>query len=263
MIGSKWYITDEFSRYASEYDKFAFIQKRAAQKLADYITEHVEDKSAHSFLEIGCGTGLFTHELMQQFPKSTFHLTDISDEMVSICFKKLNSFSHGQLQFEVVDAESISPDFYSNADILTSAFTIQWFDNPIESIHRIFESVPTCKRAFISFLSYGSFPEWKHYADLAGIPFTANYLPEEIATIEAFERLGYQCEAKTSWMNQVYPNALSFLNSIKHIGAGHNVSDQLLSPVQIRRLIRTWDLECEFGVEVRHKVVFLDIKKPS
>lgn len=263
MIGSKWYITDEFSRYSKEYDSFAFIQKRAAQKLAEFISEHLDSQKAHSFFEIGCGTGLFTQELIEQFPNSTFQITDISDEMVSICFQKLNSIAHGQLQFEVLDAETIPSGFYSNSDILTSAFTIQWLDNPIESIHRIFETIETCNRAFISFLSQGSFPEWKHYAKLAGIPFTANHLPDEEATIRAFKNLGYHCEAKTCWMNQVYPNAFSFLNSIKHIGAGHNISDQLLSPVQIRRLIRTWDSDCEFGVEVRHKVVFLDVQKQS
>ena len=262
MIGNKWYIVDEFSKYSHEYDNYAFIQKRAAIKLADFIQERLNaDDERNSFFEIGCGTGLFTIELLKRFPESAFHISDISSEMISLSVSKIQTRYPGQFQFEVLDGENLHIEFRSNATSVVSAFTMQWFENPAESINQLFERIPTCKRLFVSFLAGGSFPEWKYFSQLAGVPFTANALPTEESFESSLAKYGFETSSKALWMNQVYPNSLAFLNSLKHIGAGHNINDDLMSPAQLRRLLRTWDAECEFGVEVRHKVIFMEIKK--
>ncbi|TNE72993.1 methyltransferase domain-containing protein [bacterium] len=260
MIGNKWYITDEFSKYAREYDHYAFIQKRAAKQFAELIHSRLNGIQPR-FLEIGSGTGLLTEELMQRFPDSYFHITDISERMLKYAFDRTQKFEQAVKLFEELDGEDMPGYFQSDADVMVSAFTIQWFDNPEESILKTFKQLPECEQAYISYLGAGSFPEWRHYAQLAGVPYTGNTLPKEDKIESALRKEGFQVKAHVQWMNQVYPNALSFFSSIKHIGAGHNLNDQLLSPAQLRRLLRVWDTDCSYGVEVRHKVVFLEIER--
>jgi malonyl-CoA O-methyltransferase len=260
MIGSKWYITDEFSKYAREYDSYAFIQKRAAKLFAELIFDRLGEIEPR-FLEIGCGTGLLTEELMKRFNSAYFHITDISERMLQYAFEKTQNYELSTKLFEELDGESIPNYFQSQADVMVSSFTIQWFNDPAKAILEVFEKLPECEQAYISYLGAGSFPEWRHYATLAGVPFTANKLPAEDELEQTIRDAGYQVKAHVHWMNQVYPDALAFFNSIKHIGAGHSLNDHLMSPVQLRRLLRTWDADCTYGVEVRHKVVFLEIER--
>lgn len=259
MSAANWFIADEFSKYAIDYDAFAFIQKRAASFLLNKI-KNISFKTHQHFLEIGCGTGLFTTLLIQAFPESEFTITDISNDMLSVTVAKCEEFSNTAIQFNTLDGETVQ---HLDIDVTTviSAFTIQWFSNPLAAILNYFEQIPTVKRVIVSFLADGSFPEWKKYASLSGVPYTANMLPSELQLADELENHGFKVNCTTQWMNQVYPTAIEFFKSMKYIGAGYSRSKTQLSTVQFRNLLRVWDLDCEYGVEVKHRIGILEIIK--
>jgi SAM-dependent methyltransferase len=257
--GAKWIITDEFSKHAELYDLYAFVQNRSATLFAKFVNEGINDDYNPFFLEIGCGTGLFSIEIVKQFPDSRLHLTDISNEMLTKAFLRVISVATAKVEYELLDGENIPDMFESQADTLISAFTIQWFFNPIEAIKRFQDKIPNLRRIYLSFPTNGSFSEWKKYAFEANVPYTANDLPDPKRLQNELESGVRSFKVEVLEMKQKYLNAFDFFNSIKHIGAGYSVTNSVLKPTELRKLIRKWDSSCPDEISVTHEIAFVEI----
>ena len=66
-----------FDRYAPQYDFNANTQKNIAISFVNDLP-----KNANTVLEIGCGTGLLTTLLEQNYRGKNLHITDISSAML-------------------------------------------------------------------------------------------------------------------------------------------------------------------------------------
>jgi SAM-dependent methyltransferase len=257
--GAKWIITDEFSKHADLYDLYAFVQNRAASEFAKFIFDGINEDYNPHFLEIGCGTGLFSIEIIKLFPDAKLHLTDISNEMLTRAFLRVISMASGRVEYELLDGENIPDVFETQADTLISAFTLQWFFNPIDSIKQYQQKIPNLRRIYLSFPTSGSFPQWKYFAKKADVPFTANELPDPQRLQNELESGVRSFRFEKLHLDQVYSNSFDFFNSMKHIGAGFNVKNEGMSTSMLRKLIRTWDTACPSGVTVTHEVAFIEI----
>lgn len=257
--GAKWIITDEFSKHAELYDLYAFVQNRSASLFAKFVYEGINNDYNPYFLEIGCGTGLFSVEIVHLFQEARLLLTDISNEMLSKAFLRVISVATASVEYELLDGENI-PDFYVNEpDTLISAFTLQWFFNPAESIKQFQQKIPSLKRIYLSFPTNGSFPEWKKYAFETNVPYTANELPNPEKLQTDLESRFRSFRFETFEMSQKYLNSFDFFNSMKHIGAGYSVKNKILSATQLRKLIKKWDADCSDGITVTHQIAFVEI----
>jgi malonyl-CoA O-methyltransferase len=137
-------ISDNFSRYAHLYDKYASVQMKAALKLTDSI----KSRNFSKVLEIGCGTGNYTLMLRNRFKQARIKALDISDKMIGLARDKLKN---NHVEFIVADAEDIvlNEDF----DLITSNACFQWFEN-LGAVMRKYEK-SLQKRGVICFSIFG------------------------------------------------------------------------------------------------------------
>lgn len=104
-----------FEKHFKSYEENAIVQKKVAKKLAHFLTDL--DKSPKTILEIGCGTGIFSREIVEHFPKASLSLNDIFDTSAFL------SDLHYQ-EFILHNAETMSLKSY---DLITSNGCFQWF----------------------------------------------------------------------------------------------------------------------------------------
>lgn len=117
---NKLNISNNFSRYAHLYDKYAGVQNKAAFQLADYL----KSGNFSKILELGCGTGNYTLMLREKFKNARIKALDISEEMIRVAQNKLKN---KDVEFMVADAEKIIPD--KDFDLITSNACFQWLND--------------------------------------------------------------------------------------------------------------------------------------
>ncbi|MDE6297489.1 MAG: DUF452 family protein, partial [Muribaculaceae bacterium] len=109
-----------FSNASETYDNEAKAQKIMAEKLVDFIGESVYG-NIDKILEIGCGTGLLTNDIISRFNPDRLDLLDISD----VCPDTRGISS----TFYKADAESWIAGCKDRYDAILSSSTVQWFVN--------------------------------------------------------------------------------------------------------------------------------------
>ncbi len=116
----------EFDKFADGYrtthsaplaltgESSAFFAKYKAQKLAEWLPEFFKG-TPQSILDFGCGDGLMTHFVKQQFAHASVHGVDPSQESIKIAQEQ-----YPNLTF-LVSGDTLS--FYSNAqfDVIYAA----------------------------------------------------------------------------------------------------------------------------------------------
>lgn len=133
-----------FSKYAYLYDRYADIQRFAADKLL----EQIKQNNFREILEIGCGTGIYTTILYNKFPEAKIRAIDISDRMIEVAAKKLKD---RDIEFVIADAEEIDLD--KGFDLITSNACFQWFSH-LENTLLKYKGLLN-KRGIISFSIFG------------------------------------------------------------------------------------------------------------
>ncbi len=139
-------VARNFSRYAHIYDKYADIQRLAAEGLI----KELPSNGIKNILEIGCGTGNYTRLLRERFKDSSIKALDISRRMIEVAKEK---FPEGKIDFILVDAEEVNIN--DKFDLITSNAAFQWFNN----LERVFVRYKKAlkKNGVIAFTSFGPF----------------------------------------------------------------------------------------------------------
>lgn len=117
---NKLNITNNFSRYAHLYDKYADVQNKAAFELIKSLKRN----SFSRVLELGCGTGNYTLMLRDRFKEAKIKALDISAEMIKVAQNKLKN---KDVEFMIADAERITAD--EDFDLITSNACFQWLND--------------------------------------------------------------------------------------------------------------------------------------
>jgi trans-aconitate methyltransferase len=105
------------------YDDNAYAQKEIAAKLAGLISDLYPD-TPKTIMEIGCGTGLLTKNIITVFPDAYYYLNDINSKAEHRIHSLFAADSH---TFICGDAELI--DFPAGIDLIVSSSTVQWFED--------------------------------------------------------------------------------------------------------------------------------------
>ncbi|MDR1886941.1 MAG: malonyl-ACP O-methyltransferase BioC [Prevotellaceae bacterium] len=116
-------IKHKFGKSTDTYDENAYAQKEIAGKLAALISA-LYPHTPEIILEIGCGTGLLTKNILPLFAHAYYYLNDINDKVE---FLMDSLFPKSNYTFIGGDAQSV--DFPDKIDLLVSSSTLQWFDN--------------------------------------------------------------------------------------------------------------------------------------
>ena len=120
-------IKQSFSAASSTYDKVAELQRRAGKAL---LGTFAVKKSAQIVLDLGCGTGFLTNELLSSVSVHNLQALialDIALPMLQQARCKLST--HNKVQYVCADAE-ILPIVEQSVDSVCSNLALQWCRTP-------------------------------------------------------------------------------------------------------------------------------------
>ena len=192
-------VARSFGARAATYDEHADLQRIVAKRLARLLPQ----LEAPSVLELGCGTGLFSRELLERYPRGRFVLSDLSPAMLEQARANLASAKGKQTRFALLDANL--PNIEDRFDLIAMSMTLHWLADPRAGLERLRSLLNPGGTLVYATISGKSFPEWRDVlarerlpSGLIEIPDLPGIVKEEHLVMEA--------------------DALSFLRRMQAIG---------------------------------------------
>lgn len=213
MVIDKKIVKQRFEKNILTYNNHAHIQKEICKKLTAKLL-NIKDKQLNRILEIGCGTGFLTEELLKNISPDYFYANDIVESTEKYISKILNSHHIKNQYFICGDAETL--DFPKDLDLIISTSTIQWFVNLNKFINNTVNSLK--KGGIFAFSTFGP----KNFLEIRSISDSGlNYLPiKEYKELLGSEFTIHYSEEYTNTIH--FNNAVEVLKHIKYTGVNGN-----------------------------------------
>ena len=218
MKGLKKNITESFDRGSGTYDSNAKIQKKIGEQLISFFKDFDSDGfQIINALEIGCGSGFMTKELIKFKKIEKVHLLDISPEMI----KKASSKNlHKNASFETADFDNFSR--YNEYDFVYSNMAIHWSENIKNLILKILSNIPENSFFIFSIPHSLKFSFEKRNKAESFCSSLVNQFPKynDIKKIVSPKR--YNLFSKKILLKEIYNRPIDFFLNLKKIGANAN-----------------------------------------
>lgn len=257
----KLHVSKSFSKAAKNYDLHAHVQKQSACDLWSLLTdENKKNLPVGEILEIGCGTGFLTEDLIKQFANYPITISDLAPGMLQFCQKKLfhRLKNHKQkITFSILDGESIDKQSYS---LIVSAMTFQWFKNFSISIKKLITSLKPGGILLFSFLEDKSFSQWKRVAQYCNLPFTRNPLPSLQQINEVIESFDFPIKIEEKTYSIAYNSPHNFFHELKMLGTHRCSSSTSLNMKEWRILLEQWKKQFH-KIEASYNIVYVKLVK--
>lgn len=254
-------VATQFGKAASVYHQEANIQRKVSEGLISSLRPWKAMLSQDPILEVGCGTGFLTAQLLEEFPDHEMVITDASEEMLMYCKERLEKkgLITDKIQFELLDA-----DTFEAADqkfsMIISNFAAQWFQDTAMALEQLSKALLPGGLLLCSFPGNHSFEEWYQHCLELGLPYTANPLPDVEEVVVKLSMGPMQIDYYENDLTQEFESSIDFLKHIKRIGAGYNIKGNSLNPKQLRLLTNHWDNQSK-PIKIKWHVVYLAAKK--
>lgn len=95
------------------------------QLVSSFVKSLPDNFNPNSILDLGCGNGNISAQLVAYFPKATFTLVDASSEMIDLCRNQFNDY-------DFIYSNKYFKDFLFNAesyDLIVAGFSLHHCDN--------------------------------------------------------------------------------------------------------------------------------------
>lgn len=213
-------------------------------------------------MEVGCGTGFLTSDLIREFPNRTIIASDASSQMLEYCEAQL---TEKKLPLDKVKFQHLDVNDYKAANpeygLIISNFSAHWFKDTSLGLQNLSHTLLPGGIMLCSFPGNQSFPKWYEYCLELGIPHTANPLPdiEEVAVKLSMEDM--QIDYYENDLYQEFDSSLKFFHHLKSIGSSTSALNKSLSYKQFKLLVKHWDKRSNGEVKVKWHVVYLAAKK--
>lgn len=211
-------VRQSFSAACASYDAVAELQRTVGKDLLDRIET---DRLVGTVLDIGCGTGFLTAELLA-LPGSKYMLAlDIALPMLQTTRRKLSD-AHN-VMYLCADAESL-PVLNHVADHVFSNLALQWCEDlkaVFTDIRRILK--PGCQLVLSTFGPH-TLQELKHaWAEVDKYSHVNEFYSQ--SQLGCFlEQAGFrQISMESKLYRPAYDSVLALMKELKYIGA-HNVT---------------------------------------
>lgn len=224
----KNHLQAHFDRASSTYESVAHVQKKAAHHLVNLLQQHLPTFYPSSILDVGTGTGYLPQILLSLFPKSHYHLNDLSSQMLSQAQKKLGQ--HANLSFILGDIENIPLTHHS---LIISNFALQWASHLTSVLTNLYHHANAI--AFTCLLE-NTFAEWTSLFTDYALPNPSYAYPTEALLIQYLKSLNpHYFYSETHTFPLHFPSKLAFARYLQKLGA--NQSSSTLSRAKIKRLL--------------------------
>lgn len=94
------------------------------EQVSNFTTHLPDNFKPNHILDLGCGNGNITAQLISQFPNATFTLVDASSEMIELCSNQFKSYDVTYVNSYFKDFEFM-PDHY---DLVVAGFSLHHCD---------------------------------------------------------------------------------------------------------------------------------------
>lgn len=234
MLSRSAEIAARFDAHASDYEKYAQLQRGVAARLAEFLPALMRPR----VLELGCGTGLFSRELLARYPDGEFVLSDLSPRMLHVCRRNLGETAQSVV-FEVADegARASAP-----FDLIAMSMALHWFPDPRATLAELRRRLAPGGRLVFATLGPDSFAEWRAALAATGLPSGLVTVPELPGVIE---------------QDRLVPDTttLDFLRRMKMVGGiTPRQGYAPLQPGALRRAIRVAD--AKYGGRITWDIVY-------
>ena len=137
IVTDKYKIGERFWKNKETYKQQASVQKILCECFASILFSY--DFKVNSILEIGCGTGFLTEEILKHLKPEVYIANDISKQMEEEISWIAKAYNYSHLHFISGDAETI--EFPQKTDCIISTSTIQWFYNLPEFFTKVYNNL--------------------------------------------------------------------------------------------------------------------------
>ncbi len=251
-----------FSKQAIFYEQAAHVQKYAAQRLDNLITEHTAIHNDGNIIDIGCGTGVLSKYLIQRFPSRNIYFIDPAAGMLQICKQNMINTTTHHLKQDTYFIESSIENYLADAHfrnlkytLIASSFTLHWLRNFKHVIHELLNRLEVNGQFVFCFPIDGSFPEWQAICAELNLPFTANTFPSPDDLLSLIDSTKFTINFQEYSYPRQFSSALHFFQEIKMMGANSPSpinSNYLAQSNKLGRLIKAWDKRCHPKAENKY-----------
>jgi len=119
-------VGERFTRSLGTYTQHAHAQRLIAGRLADLISEYVQAPHFRKVIEIGSGTGIFSHIWCRKIDAEHAVFMDLCDMPVYGVARE-ESYLKGDAEIKIETQSYSDP---GSIDAILSASAVQWFSNP-------------------------------------------------------------------------------------------------------------------------------------
>lgn len=253
-------IKSAFDKAAESYDKYAEIQQKVADGLIASLIPWKEAIPPEPILEIGCGTGFVTKELIDQFPNRKIIVTDLSEEMLKKCEGNLinSEYDLTNITFKVLNADELPSDDESFG-LIISGSTPHWFKDTSLALQNLSDKLVSGGILLCSFPGNHSFPEWYESCLELGLPHTANPLPDVEEVVVKMSMGPMQIDYYENDLYKEFESSLDFFRYLKKTGESYSILNKSLGYKKFKLLLEHWDSKEK--LKIKWHVVYVAAKR--
>jgi len=231
-----------FSRAAAVYHTRAELQRAVAGKLLLYLSRPVE---AERVLELGCGTGFLTSQLLEALAGARIDALDISASMIEQA--RLAVAASERIHWHVCDVWNYPAE--AVYDLISSSSSLQWMQ-PLDALSRQLGSMlKPGGRLLCSLMVEGTLGELHRLRrEIAPQKSPRDRLPTVAATVAYLENAGFRVSRSGQETMQTEHNSSEdLLRAIRELGFTGGplaTSSALLTRGELKRLADRYAIEC-------------------
>lgn len=208
-----------FSCSATEYDRFALVQKRVVRRLIDLLGAE-GCVAGGAVLEVGTGTGMLTDRLIRSFPEVRPVVSDLAHGMSVLAAERLPGVP-------ALDADALALPVRDGAlDMVLSSSVYQWVEDLPAAFGEAFRVLSPGGRFALALFAERTLWELRdahrQAAQGAGLSSHVQEFHAESEIFQALESAGFSDIRLVSGEEvEMHPDVPSLLRALKRIGAGN------------------------------------------
>jgi len=231
-------VAQSFGRAAKNYDAAATVQKWSGQQLINRLKD---DMSPQTVIDLGCGTGLQSVQLKQQFPRARVTGVDLSAGMLAYA---QTSHADKPIDWLCCDAENLAVQDSSQA-LVFSNFALQWCVDLQQTVAEIYRVLEPGGRFYFAVPGPETLWELRDaWAQING-DVHINRFFQSCQWQSALHRAGFrQIDLYSATKVEYHQSVRDLLISLKTVGANNSnngKSKQLTGKSQFKRLYNGYE----------------------